>query len=226
MDYQGIAALRIQLGENLKAYSGDLTYFVYQTVLLWIAYRVTLALYNISPWHPLSRFPGPRLASMTFLYEFWYDVICIGRYTREIQKMHERYGEIIASPCDLLNSETNAASQGPIVRINPEELHCNDPEFIDEIYASGGRVRDKYQHFLNSNAGAMMYSSFGSREHELHRMRRGAINKSFSRAQIRKLEPEIHDLAQSFCDKLLAWKNTPLDMITAFSCFTSGKNQA
>jgi cytochrome P450 len=113
--------------------------------------------------------------------------------------------------------------QGPIVRINPEELHCNDPEFVDEIYAAGGRVRDKYQHFLNANSGPVSSSSFGSRLHEVHRMRRSAVNKSFSRTQMKILEPEIHELTQYFCDKLLAWvKDEPLDLVMAFSCFTSG----
>ena len=59
---------------------------------LWILYRVALALYNISPFHPLSRFPGPKLAAMTFLYEFWYEGIRWGKYTWEIQRMHEKYG--------------------------------------------------------------------------------------------------------------------------------------
>lgn len=60
--------------------------------LLWVAYHVLVALYNISPLHPLSRFPGPKLAAMTIWYEGWYDMIKVGRYTREIQKMHEKYG--------------------------------------------------------------------------------------------------------------------------------------
>jgi hypothetical protein len=59
---------------------------------LWIFYRVALALYNISPFHPLSRFPGPKLAAMTFLYEFWFEGILCGKYTWEIQRMHEKYG--------------------------------------------------------------------------------------------------------------------------------------
>jgi hypothetical protein len=63
-----------------------------QLVGLWLLYRVALALYNISPFHPLSRFPGPKLAAMTFLYEFWYEGILWGKYTSEIQRMHEKYG--------------------------------------------------------------------------------------------------------------------------------------
>jgi hypothetical protein len=60
----------------------------------WITYRVALALYNISPLHPLHRFPGPKLAAASFLYEFWFDFVKGGRYTWEIKRMHEKYGKI------------------------------------------------------------------------------------------------------------------------------------
>ena len=59
---------------------------------LWLTYRVLLCLYNISPFHPLYRFPGPRLAAMSFWYEAWYDFFLMGRYTHEIRRMHEKYG--------------------------------------------------------------------------------------------------------------------------------------
>lgn len=53
-------------------------------------------------------------------------------------------------------------------------------------------------------------------------MRRGAVNKSFSRAKIQRLEPEIHELVQMFCDKLLGWAGKPpLDLAVAYACFTS-----
>lgn len=59
---------------------------------LWIGYRLLYALYNISPLHPLYKFPGPKLAAASFLYEAWYDLVKVGRYTREIKVMHEKYG--------------------------------------------------------------------------------------------------------------------------------------
>lgn len=59
---------------------------------LWLGYRVLLALYNVSPFHPLHKFPGPKLAAATFLYEAWFDLVRVGRYSWEIKAMHEKYG--------------------------------------------------------------------------------------------------------------------------------------
>lgn len=59
---------------------------------LWFGYRFLLALYNISPFHPLYKFPGPKLAAASFLYEAWYDLIKVGKYSWEIKAMHEKYG--------------------------------------------------------------------------------------------------------------------------------------
>ncbi|KAL2793511.1 cytochrome P450 [Aspergillus keveii] len=73
--------------------------------------------------HPLSHIPGPKLAAATHLYEFYYDVWRGGLYLFEIEKMHQQYG--------------------PIVRITPREIHINDPEFYDEIYAPSSRRREK-----------------------------------------------------------------------------------
>ncbi|KAI1415432.1 cytochrome P450 [Hypoxylon sp. FL1857] len=170
---------------------------------LWLAYRVLLYIYNISPFHPLYRFPGPKLAAMSFWYEAWYDFFQMGRYTHEIQRMHEKYG--------------------PIVRINPEELHCNDPAFIDEIYPSvGNRIRDRHAHFLKALAGALEKSTFGTRDHETHRARRAAVSRFFSRQQMLRLEPEVHELAQKLCDKLLLWAGKgPIQIIHPFNCFTA-----
>lgn len=41
---------------------------------------------------PASVFPGPRLASLTYWYEFYYDVWKGGRYTWKIRELHEKYG--------------------------------------------------------------------------------------------------------------------------------------
>lgn len=104
-----------------------------KTVLLLVlacsAFQLVKALYNISPLHPLSRIPGPRLAAATYIPEIYHDVIKYGRYTRRIRVMHEEYG--------------------PLVRISPNEIHCNDMNFSDDIYALGGRKRNKPAHQVN-----------------------------------------------------------------------------
>jgi hypothetical protein len=61
-------------------------------VALWFGYRLLLALYNVSPFHPLYKFPGPKLAAASYLYEAWYDLVKVGRYSWEIKAMHEKYG--------------------------------------------------------------------------------------------------------------------------------------
>lgn len=108
------------------------TYNIGLVILIWLAYHILKALYNVSPFHPLSHIPGPRLAAASYLPEFYYDVIKFGRYTSEIRDMHKTYG--------------------PLVRINPNEIHCNDINFSDEIYAVGGRKRDKPAHQVNGTA--------------------------------------------------------------------------
>lgn len=42
--------------------------------------------------HPLSQFPGPRIATATFLYEFYWDYFRHGGYVYEIERMHKKYG--------------------------------------------------------------------------------------------------------------------------------------
>jgi cytochrome P450 len=170
-------------------------------------------LYNISPFHPLSHIPGPKVAAATWLYEAWFDLILGGRYTNEIKRMHEVYGTIgfPASRCILHNApfprspslKTRNEPPGPVVRINPEELHFNDMSFVDEIYAGKGRKRDKQVHFVESMAGPVRSSMFATLEHDLHRIRRSAVNKFFSRAQIAKLESNIKGLANELCDKII-----------------------
>jgi hypothetical protein len=64
-------------------------------VVLWLGYRLSIALYNISPFHPLSHFPGPKIAAASYLYEAYYDWWRVGRYGRVIARMHEKYGPIV-----------------------------------------------------------------------------------------------------------------------------------
>lgn len=196
---------------------------IIRLLLLFPVYSVLLAIYNVSPLHPLSNFPGPKLAAALYFYEAYYDWWNIGTYGKRIKRMHDKYGKYSYLHIDIEMNSIHTKTAGPIVRINPDELHCNDPRFADEIYASGSRVRDKWVHQLNTGAvGPVAVTGFSTVPHELHRVRRGAMNKYFSRQQMLKLEGEVLDFAQRAANKMLkSAGGKPFDIKEALNCFTA-----
>lgn len=95
---------------------------------------------------------------------------------------------------------------GPVVRINPEELHIRDSDFYDEIYAGAGKKRDKYPSRIHM-AGAPK-SAFSTVGHDLHRTRRGALNPFFAKRSVVRLEPRIQDKVNRLCSRLRGFAGT------------------
>lgn len=139
-------------------------------------YRVTL--------HPLAKFPGPKLAAASFWYEFYYDLWPNNaRYLWKIKELHEVYG--------------------PIVRINPIHIHINDPDYLEDIYASGKRRRERDPWSLhNSDNGFLSGSLLQTMDHDTHRMRRGALNPFFSKRAIQDLESVLVDKINTLVRRL------------------------
>lgn len=61
-------------------------------VALICGHIIKSVIYNLY-WSPLSRFPGPKLAAASLIYEFYYDVVK-GTFPWEIQRMHNIYGKL------------------------------------------------------------------------------------------------------------------------------------
>lgn len=60
-------------------------------ITIFIVSIATRSVYRLY-FHPLSKFPGPKLTAITHLYEFYYDCIQSGQFLWEIARMHEQYG--------------------------------------------------------------------------------------------------------------------------------------
>ncbi|EXJ64851.1 hypothetical protein A1O7_01190 [Cladophialophora yegresii CBS 114405] len=156
----------------------DSIHTVLLLVCLWMTWQVLLYLYRLTL-HPLAKFPGPKLAAASYWYEYYYDVSKEGRFIWKIMKLHEQYG--------------------PVVRINPNELHFNDPDFYEEIYHGKKHKTDRDKWFNLDHIGQGLAFTI---DHDLHARRRNALSPYFSMQSIRALEPRITDVVAIMLDRI------------------------
>lgn len=66
-------------------------------VIPYITFLICRTIYRLS-FHPLARFPGPKIAAITKWYERYFELIQRprGQYLREIDRMHDKYGMCIS----------------------------------------------------------------------------------------------------------------------------------
>ena len=85
----------------------------------WALYFGGRIIYNIY-WHPLAKFPGPKLRSATFAPYYW--AVWLGREPISSKKLHDRYG--------------------PVVRINPNTLSFITAQAWKDIFGiRPGRIQ-------------------------------------------------------------------------------------
>ncbi|KAI4114556.1 MAG: hypothetical protein LQ338_007987, partial [Usnochroma carphineum] len=130
----------------------------------------------------------------------YYNVIKGGQFLFKIQYLHQKYG--------------------PVVRIGPNEVHINDPDFYDQIYSLKGRW-DKDAAFVNQFDNTD--SAFGTIHHDLHRIRRRAFQNFFSKQNITSLEPLIQTIVSKLCRRLerFAGTNKEVPLRHAYECLTN-----
>ncbi|OKL64358.1 hypothetical protein UA08_00972 [Talaromyces atroroseus] len=143
-----------------------------------LLYLACIATYRLL-FHPLAGFPGPKYAALSRWHECYFDVYQQGKFIFWIEKQHEKYG--------------------PIIRITPDELHILDADFWETLFTKAGRV-DKY---------SWMASRFGNETsvlttagHDLHRVRRNALNPYFSRQRILGLQATIQQKLSIFLEQI------------------------
>ncbi|KAL4817233.1 cytochrome P450 [Aspergillus spinulosporus] len=171
----------------------------------WFLFHLAKCIYNLF-FHPLSHIPGPWLAAATYL-------------PRILPRRGQ--GRRPSSQACLADMYIHSLRIWPIARINPHELHCSDHHFISEIYTSGTGKRDKPVHQVTGSEAAA-HATFSTTDHDIHRMRRSALAKFFSRVQVLRLEPTVRGLAERLCDKMLRTeKGRPFHAGAAYSQFTA-----
>ncbi|CZR65666.1 related to trichodiene oxygenase [cytochrome P450] [Phialocephala subalpina] len=168
----------------------------------WVVYCVGVAIHRLY-FSKYAKFPGPKLAGLTYGYMFYYDVIAgSGQYIYKIKELHEEYNS-------------------PIIRISPHELHVIDPDFYDILFASFPARRDKPPTW--SHAFSNIDSTFGTTRHDIHRLRRNALAPFFSASSLRKLEPLILSKITSLISVFRRYQKAgeQIPMRPAFGALTS-----
>ena len=169
-------------------------------VLIWV---LSVGVYRLY-FHPLARLPGPKIAAVSYWYEFYYDMIKKpgGQYMYRLDELHAQYG--------------------PILRINPDEVQIKDAQFFDQVYASATN-KTKRNRWPRATAANISPTSVASTvPHDLHRLRRGAISPYFSKAAIKRLEPRIQSQLALLCDRFgeFAQRGEVFEIGTAYTALS------
>jgi hypothetical protein len=110
---------------------------------------------------------------------------------------------------------------GPNIRIRPNALHVNDPDFYDVYCGKVGEKRDKYAwampHFNTPPAMAATV------EHNVHRLRRWAVAQIFLKANITRLNYVLKDNVNKFLGRLQEFGESgePVNVLNGFKALTS-----
>ena len=109
---------------------------------------------------------------------------------------------------------------GPIIRINPYELHVSSPEFYEKLYAGPGKRRHRWDWMTVQFD--VPQSMFGTNDHDLHRIRRAAVHPFFSKGAVRKLQPIIEERVEALMGRGFQASGEPVPLNYAFSAYTNG----
>lgn len=190
----------------------------YNLAIFCIAYYVYIAIHRLLL-SPISKFPGPRLAALTWWYEFYYDVIKVRKYLAiyrlpstlmtislewtilQRNRAHAFYiwYEFLLNTYpsySLLFAKQLTSQIGPIVRINPSEVHIKDPTWYSELNASAPRIRDRPSWYPTPIADGSTASTV---QHALHRHRRAALSPFFSKAGVTSFSSLILSRVDLLC---------------------------
>lgn len=110
---------------------------------------------------------------------------------------------------------------GPVVRVQPNVLHVNEPSFVDKLYSQSPMLRrergDTVMNFFIEQKSVL-----STRDHDLHRRRRAVISKFFSQQNVRRLAPLINETLGDLLKRMDGWSKIgkPVVINPAFQAAT------
>ncbi|KAI0313023.1 cytochrome P450, partial [Amylostereum chailletii] len=141
---------------------------IYTAPKVFASYYASLLLftgtYRLSPLHPLANYPGPTLARLS---KWWSThLMSTGHKHRYIQRLHERYGDI--------------------VRIGPNELSIRDASLINGVLGSGGLSKGPYWDNMTNPPHLL-----AQRDVPTHAQQRKPWDRAFSASALKDYESII-----------------------------------
>jgi cytochrome P450 len=106
---------------------------------------------------------------------------------------------------------------GPIIRIGPDELHIKDSSYYSELYNQKNRL-DKYEWYYGMIANPV--ATFSTIKHDIHRIRRTALNPFFSTSAVNKFHFKIQEVVDRMTKRMQKSidKGEPIPVFFAFRC--------
>ncbi|KAI1822823.1 cytochrome P450 monooxygenase-like protein [Xylaria intraflava] len=145
-----------------------------------VVYYAVLSTYRLF-FHPLARYPGPKLAAISDLWWVW--ALSTERLPFIVRDLHKKHGDVI--------------------RIGPNELSFVTAEAFQEIHGhvSKGKARFTKTEFYDNDDPTPRIAS--ARDPEVHARQRKALSHAFSAKSLREQEEIVQKYVNGFMDQLL-----------------------
>ncbi|KZV89604.1 cytochrome P450 [Exidia glandulosa HHB12029] len=163
----------------------------------WLLFSAGRVVYRLF-FHPLARFPGPKLAAASEWYRTYYEVYMNGGLVDKLTELHRQYGDV--------------------VRIAPNELHFNSLKAYSDIYTNGTRFTKDPRFYYNMHQPECSLTFMDRRE---AKTRRDILSPIFSRKSVLALEGVVANKVDTLVRNVLAYGTAgkPVNMHRAYrSC--------
>ncbi|KAJ5714360.1 Benzoate 4-monooxygenase [Penicillium malachiteum] len=151
---------------NLEALLRSVSFGTNEKIVTVLVFLLTVYISYQRFWHPLARYPGPFLASLTDVWQVreW----LTGKQPYRLTRLHAKYG--------------------PIVRYGPDKLSVTCKDAVQTVYVRGHKTMPKTEYY-NAFGQPHDPNLFNQRNQADHAVRRRVLLKAFSPQAVETYEP-------------------------------------